>query len=387
MSIYIDYTEVANVGNKVGKYNGANSFTREVIADIIKQVTDVKVIVNNCFSPADGFERKLVSDESMLIRTGNITEVDLSNCDVLFLPIAYGYNLLKTAKIRKKNKDLRIYAVVHDRQHNMLSFDPMDRYFCDGIYRSLLISYVIYLLKKAAYNLLYPGFVRSVDMVFTVSNHSIQTLCHKNLKRITCLYQPVSIADNTSQIELRKNEDSEEYILFLNGGRPCKNLGRALLAFREFHKRTDSECKLYIAGIDRDKLYYIGGRLKVPRAFLDDCVRTFDYVDSGELAYLYKNCRYLLFVSKGEGFGLPVLEAIQFGKTTLCSWQSSIPEVAGSILYYVNPYDVDSIVKGMLYLSDDDNLRYREELVDKKKKIIDEQIELDKYVLIKEITG
>ena len=108
-------------------------------------------------------------------------------------------------------------------------------------------------------------------------------------------------------------------------------------------------------------------------------------MSTDELAYLYKNCRYLLFVSKGEGFGLPVLEAIQFGKTVLCSRQSAIPEVAGSILYYVDAFNVSSIKEGMIYLNDDKNLIYREKLVEKKKKIIDEQIELDKHVLVGEI--
>ena len=44
-----------------------------------------------------------------------------------------------------------------------------------------------------------------------------------------------------------------------------------------------------------------------------------------------------------------------------------------------------SITEGMLYLNDDKKLLYREKLVEKKKQIIDEQIELDKHVLVDEI--
>ena len=110
-------------------------------------------------------------------------------------------------------------------------------------------------------------------------------------------------------------------------------------------------------------------------------------MDRGELSCLYRNCRYLLFLSKGEGFGLPVLEALQSGKTVLCSRQSAMPEVCGSILYYVDAYSVASIREGMIYLNDDKNLLYREKLSEKKKKIIDAQIELDKRILVDEVTG
>ncbi len=362
MNIYIDHTEITNLERKAGKYNGAISFTKEVTSAIFDRVPDAKVI-----------------------RSGSITDVDLSDCDVLFLPVAYAYNLSKTVRIRKKYKDIRIYAVVHDRQHNIRRFDPMDRYFGDGIYRLLPVSYAMHLVKSAAYNLLYPRFVRSVDKVFTVSNYSVQALGNKNLKRITYFYQPVSVVDNDAPDKMRGNVPAGEYILFVSGGRREKNLTRALLAFRDFYERTHTDCKLCITGIDRDRLYYIAGRLKLSRAFIDSCIKYYDYVETEELAYLYRNCRYLLYVSKGEGFGLPVLEAIRYGKTALCSWQTSVPEVAGSIMYYVNAYDTASILKGMLYLYDDGNLRYREELVEKKKKIIKEQIELDKYVLVNEI--
>ena len=64
-----------------------------------------------------------------------------------------------------------------------------------------------------------------------------------------------------------------------------------------------------------------------------------------------------------------------------------MPEVCGSILYYVDAYSVASIRDGMIYLSDEKNLLYREKLAEKKKMMIDEQIALDKQVLVEEVTG
>lgn len=386
MNVYIDYTETIDMEKSIGEYIGAGTYTRDILPLLVGQGTNVKVIVYKDFEPKKSNEKEYLSDESMLVRTESIFETDFSDCDILFFPVANAHHLLKTRKIRKNYPDMKIYVVFHDRQHGIVRFDPFDRYFRKGINRLLPVSYAVYLMKKAAFALLWPGFVKSVDKVITVSNHSIQALNNRNLNSITYMYQSTSFEDYDIH-EIHEIEDGGEYILFVSGERPEKNLARALLAYNEFYKISDSKCKLYITGIGKEKLYYIAKRLKLSHTFLDECVRSFDYVDSKELAYLYKNCRYLLFVSKGEGFGLPVLEAMQFGKTVLCSWQSSIPEVAGSIMYYVNAYDVDSILKGMLYLNDDKNLRYREELVAKKRKIIDEQIELDKYVLVNEITG
>ena len=64
-----------------------------------------------------------------------------------------------------------------------------------------------------------------------------------------------------------------------------------------------------------------------------------------------------------------------------------MPEVCGSILYYVDAYSVASIRDGMIYLNDDKNLLYREKLAEKKKKIIDAQIALDKRILVDEVMG
>lgn len=386
MNIYIDYTTVEDLEKDIGTYTGAGNYTRDVISALKEQGTDVKILVHKGFVPQKSCETELMPDESALIRTEDITNLSFSKGDRLFLPAVTGRILAKAYRIRKKNDGLKIYAVIHDRQHNISRFDPIDRLFNEGIYRFVPVLYGRYLLKKLIYNCFYPVWIRSVDKVFTVSNHTLQALNHKNLKRITYLYQSTSVAENVP-VKMPGSDDLGEYILFVSGGRPEKNLGRGLLAFRDLCSNADTDCKLCITGIDRKKLYHIAGHLKITREFIDDHVISYDYVDTKELAYLYKNCRYLLFISKGEGFGLPVLEAIQSGKTVLCSRQSAIPEVAGSILYYVDAFSISSILDGMLYLNDDRNLLYREELAKKKKKIIDEQIRLDKQVLVDETVG
>ena len=386
MNIYIDYTAVIELERDIGRYTGSGNYTRDLITLIREKGVGFKILVYKGFIPRKKWEKELYSDEDCLVRTGDITEAAFSKGDILLLPAVTGRILVKARQIRKRNPDLGIYAVIHDRQHNIGRFDPMDSLFYHGIYRLIPVLYARYVIKKLLYDLFYPALVKNVDKVFTVSNHSLQALSHKNVKRITFFYQPSSVS-GCAPARVPGYEGLGKYILFVSGGRPEKNLGRALLAFRDFSEERDTDLKLCVTGIDRKKLIYIAKRLRLPRGFIKTRVRSYDYVDRGELSFLYRNCRYVLFLSKGEGFGLPVLEALQSGKTVLCSRQSSMPEVCGSILYYVDAYSVASIRDGMIYLSDEKNLLYREKLAEKKKMMIDEQIALDKQVLVEEVTG
>ncbi len=57
-------------------------------------------------------------------------------------------------------------------------------------------------------------------------------------------------------------------------------------------------------------------------------------VSSSEKAYLLSHCEAFLFPSKCEGFGLPVIEAMQFGKPVFLSTYSSLPEIGGLHAFY-----------------------------------------------------
>ena len=52
-----------------------------------------------------------------------------------------------------------------------------------------------------------------------------------------------------------------------------------------------------------------------------------DVITQSEKIWLYRNCEAFLFPSEGEGFGLPVVEAMQFGKAVFAANRTSLPEV------------------------------------------------------------
>jgi glycosyltransferase involved in cell wall biosynthesis len=74
-------------------------------------------------------------------------------------------------------------------------------------------------------------------------------------------------------------------------------------------------------------------------------------VSEDEKNWLYRNCEAFLFPSIAEGFGLPVIEAMSYGKPVFCSNLTSLPEIGGPHAYYFSSFDphymADVVKKGM----------------------------------------
>jgi len=66
-------------------------------------------------------------------------------------------------------------------------------------------------------------------------------------------------------------------------------------------------------------------------------------VNEADKAWYYQNCEAFVFPSIAEGFGLPVIEAMHFGKPVFCSTRTSLPEVGGDFAYYFNSFDAESM--------------------------------------------
>ncbi|HQJ15433.1 MAG TPA: glycosyltransferase family 1 protein [Candidatus Omnitrophota bacterium] len=81
------------------------------------------------------------------------------------------------------------------------------------------------------------------------------------------------------------------------------------------------------------------------------------YVDDLDLAQLYCACELFVFPSFYEGFGLPVLEALQSGACVVASATSSIKELFASCTFQVAPESPESIAEGMERVLNDGPLR------------------------------
>lgn len=83
------------------------------------------------------------------------------------------------------------------------------------------------------------------------------------------------------------------------------------------------------------------------------------YVSDEELIWLYRNCYANLYPSLFEGFGLPVLEGMQFGAASLASHAAALPEVTGDAAILLAPDDVEGWARAMTRLAGDGAERER----------------------------
>jgi alpha-1,3-rhamnosyl/mannosyltransferase len=81
------------------------------------------------------------------------------------------------------------------------------------------------------------------------------------------------------------------------------------------------------------------------------------YLKDEELAAEYRNARALVFCSLYEGFGLPIVEAMQHGCPVLCSRGTALAEVAADAAILADPRESGEIEQAMLRLNEDAQLR------------------------------
>ncbi|WP_168200335.1 glycosyltransferase family 4 protein [Protaetiibacter larvae] len=69
------------------------------------------------------------------------------------------------------------------------------------------------------------------------------------------------------------------------------------------------------------------------------------------LAWLYANCRFTIYPSMYEGWGLPVAESLAWGKPVVASRSSSMPEIAGELIDYFDPFSQEECMAAILRLT------------------------------------
>ena len=78
-----------------------------------------------------------------------------------------------------------------------------------------------------------------------------------------------------------------------------------------------------------------------------------NHVSDQELAWLYRHCMFTVYPSLYEGWGLPVVESLAWGRYCLCSNAASIPEAGGPWCDYLDPWDLPAWVAHLRVLVTD----------------------------------
>jgi glycosyltransferase involved in cell wall biosynthesis len=154
---------------------------------------------------------------------------------------------------------------------------------------------------------------------------------------------PAGPAEPEAALRERHALGARAVVLSVSAKRPHKNLMRLLdaLAAIPAERRPLLVVPGYPTPYERELLEHAGA------VGVRDDVRFLDWVSDAELEGLYALAALFVFPSLHEGFGLPVLEAMNRGVPVACSNVSSLPEVAGDAALLFDPHDTSSITAAM----------------------------------------
>ncbi|TDT62314.1 glycosyltransferase family 4 protein [Fonticella tunisiensis] len=209
-----------------------------------------------------------------------------------------------------------------------------------------------------------PQIIQNSDMIITVSEYS-----KKDIMRIFDVEEekikvtPLAADDYFRPMDrsnakefLKKNYNIEDdFILYLGGFSPRKNVKSILVAFSRIHKKLSTNYKVVIIGPSKDDHSYLMGLCET--LGIDDKVIFTGYIPYEHLPYFYNSCTVFVYPSLYEGFGLPPLEAMSCKTPVISSNVSSIPEVVGNGAILINPFDTEELIDALERVLEDETLR------------------------------
>ena len=138
------------------------------------------------------------------------------------------------------------------------------------------------------------------------------------------------------------------FVLFVGGFDSRKNFDRATRALGRIPRVERPRLVVVGARESLVKLRHLGLLLRCP---LD--VTFLEYTDDGDLRWLYSRCRCLLFPSREEGWGFPIVEAMAAGAPVICADQGSMREAAGGAAVTVDVSSPEAISRAVQRLCTD----------------------------------
>ncbi|MBN1565868.1 MAG: glycosyltransferase family 4 protein [Anaerolineae bacterium] len=146
--------------------------------------------------------------------------------------------------------------------------------------------------------------------------------------------------DPTIVEQTRRKFGLDQFMVVVCTLEPRKNIKRLVQAYSLLKARGITHTLVHIGA---KGWYYDNVLTEIERLKITDSVQFLGYVSFEDLNALYSAASVAVYPSLYEGFGLPVLEAMQCGCPVVTSNAASLPEVVGTKGIMVDPYDVDAL--------------------------------------------
>jgi len=203
------------------------------------------------------------------------------------------------------------------------------------------------------YNLrVLPHLLRRQTHILTVSETSKQDIVSYTglpAERVTVTlngvdhetYQPGDAAEARALVARNYGVDTPYILYIARIDHPGKNHIRLIEAFAALKARTDLPHTLVLAGSDWSRAGEVHAAAE--RCGCADSIVFTGFAPSEDLPALYRGADLFAFPSLFEGFGIPIVEAMNCGIPVACADISCLPEIAGDAAVLFDPYDVDAM--------------------------------------------
>jgi glycosyltransferase involved in cell wall biosynthesis len=212
---------------------------------------------------------------------------------------------------------------------------------------------------------LHASIAREADHIVTVSETSkrhIVELLKVPEDRVSVTYEPVPDLPRLARADAERLVESVygvrpgAYALHLGAIEPKKNLKRLIEAFLLADPRIPLLTVGPLGWLYENDVALMDSVASHARSAGRAPLRRLGYLSRPHVVALLQCARFLVFPSLYEGFGLPVLEAMQLGVPVLTSSAGSLPEVAGDAALLVPPLDVGAMAEEIRRLANDRDL-------------------------------
>ena len=171
-------------------------------------------------------------------------------------------------------------------------------------------------------------------------------------------YRPVTDPDELGAVR-RKYDLPENFVLWLSGFDVRKNARALLHAYTWVITALEDDISLVMAGRlpAKDTPLFPDPRRIAAEVNVSHAVRFPGHIDEVDKPALYSAATVFVYPSRYEGFGLPILEAMACGTPVVTSNAASLPELAGSAAYQVEPHDTRQLGAAIISICIDETLR------------------------------
>lgn len=264
------------------------------------------------------------------------SELRKDSPDVLFMPI-------QAVPFMNKPHNIKIVVTIHD-----IAFRLFPSYFT--LKKRILLDFHTKRAAKMADRIIVPSEATKSDVMkfYAIAAGKIKVIYH-GVEKAAKLAEPIA------EDQLKTIRSYGRYILYTGSIQPRKNITSLISAFEKVKAEGKTDLKLVISG---PKGWMWQGTFEAAKkcAFSKDIIFTGN-VSSRHLHELYRYAHIFVTPSLYEGFGLPVIEAMESGIPCAISNNSSLSEIGDSAALLFDPMDVSDIAKKIKIFLQDEKLR------------------------------